>query len=64
LRGGEVSAGKYVTQDVFVSTKQQIGGAKQQEYAVEYDIAPNWQIKSSTNPQGNSGVDIFWRKRY
>jgi translocation and assembly module TamB len=64
LRGGEVSAGKYVTQDVFVSTKQQIGGATQQEYAVEYDIAPNWQIKSSTNPQGNSGVDIFWRKRY
>jgi translocation and assembly module TamB len=64
LSSGEVSAGKYVTQDVFVSTKQQIGGEKQQEYAVEYDIAPNWQIKSSTNPQGNSGIDIFWRKRY
>jgi translocation and assembly module TamB len=64
LSGGEVSAGKYVAQDVFVSTKQQIGGEKQQEYAVEYDIAPNWQIRSSTNPQGNSGIDIFWRKRY
>jgi autotransporter translocation and assembly factor TamB len=64
LSGGELSAGKYVTQDVFVSTKQQIGGEKQQEYSVEYDIAPNWQIKSSTNPQGDSGIDIFWRKRY
>jgi autotransporter translocation and assembly factor TamB len=64
LRGGEVSAGKYVTQDVFVSTKQQIGDESQQEFAVEYDIAPNWQIKSSTDSQGNSGVDIFWRKRY
>jgi translocation and assembly module TamB len=64
LRGGEISAGKYVTPDVFVSTKQQIGTEQQQEYAIEYDIAPNWQIRSSTSPQGNSGVDIFWRKRY
>ena len=64
LRGAQVSAGKYVTQDVFVSTKQQIGGENQQEFAIEYDIAPNWQIKSSTSPQGNSGIDIFWRKRY
>ena len=64
LSGGQVSAGKYVTQDVFVSTKQQVGGEKQQEYSVEYDITPNWQFKSSTSPQGNSGSDIFWHKRY
>jgi autotransporter translocation and assembly factor TamB len=65
LSGGEVSAGKYVTQDVFVSTKQQLGGEQQQqEYAIEYDIAPNWQLRSSTSPQGKSGSDIFWRKRY
>ena len=65
LSGGEVSAGKYVTQDVFVSTKQQLGGEQQQqEYAIEYDLAPNWQLRSSTSPQGKSGSDIFWRKRY
>jgi autotransporter translocation and assembly factor TamB len=64
VSGGQVEAGKYVTQDVFVSTKQQLGGEKQQEYSVEYDIAPNWQIKSSTSPKGNSGFDIFWRKQY
>lgn len=64
LSGGQLETGKYVTQDVFVSTKQQLGGERQQEYAIEYDIAPNWQIKSSTSPQGNSGFDIFWRKRY
>jgi translocation and assembly module TamB len=66
LNSGQVQAGKYVTQDVFVSTKQQVGGGaeRQQEYAIEYDIAPNWQFRSSTSPQGNSGSDIFWRKRY
>jgi autotransporter translocation and assembly factor TamB len=64
MAGGQVEAGKYVTSDVFVSTKQQFGGEKQQEYAVEYEVAPNWNIKSSTSPQGNSGIDIFWRKQY
>ncbi|TMA63197.1 MAG: hypothetical protein E6J73_09485 [Deltaproteobacteria bacterium] len=64
LSGGQVEAGKYVSQDVFVSTKQQVGGENQQEYAIEYDIAPNWQFRSSTSPQGKSGSDIFWRKRY
>jgi autotransporter translocation and assembly factor TamB len=64
LAGGQVEAGKYISSDVFVSTKQQFGGEKQQEYAVEYEVAPNWQIKSSTSPQGNSGIDIFWRKHY
>lgn len=64
LAGGQVEAGKYVTSDVFVSTKQQFAGDGRQEYAIEYEIAPNWQIKSSTSPQGNSGIDIFWRKRY
>jgi translocation and assembly module TamB len=64
LNSGQVEAGKYITQDVFVSTKQQLGGERQQEYGVEYDIAPNWQLKSSTSPQGNSGFDIIWRKQY
>ena len=64
LAGGQVEAGKYVSSDVFVSTKQQFGGGQQQEYAIEYEFAPNWQIKTSTSPQGNSGIDIVWRKRY
>ena len=59
-----VGIGKYITQDVFVSTRQQFGNEQEQEYSVEYNIAPNWQIKSSTNPKGDSGVDVFWRKQY
>jgi len=64
LSAGQIGVGKYVTEDVFVSTKQQIGGEHAQEYSIEYNITPEWQIKSSTDPEGKSSVDLFWRKRY
>ncbi len=64
VSGGQIGVGKYITEDVFVSTKQQIGGERGQEYAIEYNITPEWQIKSSTDPEGKSAVDLFWRKRY
>ena len=64
VSAGQIGVGKYVTDDVFVSTKQQIGDEHEQEYSVEYNIAPEWQIKSSTDPEGKSSIDLFWRKRY
>ena len=64
LRGGQVSAGKYVTQDVFVSTKQQIGGESQQEYFRRIRHRSQLANQKLDQPQGNSGIDIFWRKRY
>ena len=64
LTQGQVEVGKYVRDDVFVSATQQFGGESEQEYAVEYDVAPNWQIKSSTTSQGKSGIDLFWKKQY
>jgi autotransporter translocation and assembly factor TamB len=63
--GSKVGVGKYVTKDVFVSTSQQLGGdQKDQEYSIEYEIAPNWQLKSSTTSSGDSGIDLFWRRQY
>lgn len=64
LSAGQIGAGKYITDDVFVSTKQQIGGERRQEYSIEYNITPEWQIKSSTDPEGRSAIDLFWRKQY
>jgi translocation and assembly module TamB len=61
---GRVGIGKYVREDVFVSASQQFGEEKQQEVAVEYNITPNWQIRSSTTTDGESGIDIFWKKSY
>ncbi|MGH7769641.1 MAG: translocation/assembly module TamB domain-containing protein [Candidatus Binatia bacterium] len=61
---GKVAVGKYVKENVYVSAAQQLGGEKQQEYSVEYHITPNWQLKGSTESGRNSGVDLFWHKRY
>jgi len=61
---GKVAVGKYVKENVYVSASQQLGGEKQQEYSVEYQITPRWQLKGSTESGKNSGFDLFWHKRY
>jgi autotransporter translocation and assembly factor TamB len=61
---GKVAAGKYIRDNVYVSAAQELGGDKQQEYALEYQIGSNWQLKGSTESGRNSGIDIFWHKRY
>ncbi|MGH7831527.1 MAG: translocation/assembly module TamB domain-containing protein, partial [Candidatus Binatia bacterium] len=61
---GRIAVGKYVTQDAFVSASQGVGKEKEQEYSLEYQLAPNWQLKSSTTTQGESGIDLIWRKEY
>jgi translocation and assembly module TamB len=60
---GKVAAGKYVRENVYISASQELGGDKQ-EQSVEYQIAPSWQLKGSTESGHNSGIDIFWSKRY
>jgi translocation and assembly module TamB len=61
-----IGAGKYLSEDVFVSTSHSSADKKNQgqEFAVEYQMGENWQLKGSTTTTGNNGVDIFWQKRY
>ncbi|MGH7844493.1 MAG: translocation/assembly module TamB domain-containing protein, partial [Candidatus Binatia bacterium] len=60
INEARIGVGKYVREDVFVSATQQFGDKQQQEYALEYNLAPNWQLKSSTTSHGESGIDLFW----
>jgi autotransporter translocation and assembly factor TamB len=64
LSQSRVGVGKYVADDVFVSTSQQLSDASNREFAVEYSLSENWQIKASTTTRGNDGIDVFWRQRY
>jgi autotransporter translocation and assembly factor TamB len=61
---GKVAAGKYIRDNVFISASQELGGDRQQEYSVEYQISSNWQLRGSTESGRNSGIDVFWHKRY
>ncbi|MBI3801021.1 MAG: translocation/assembly module TamB domain-containing protein [Deltaproteobacteria bacterium] len=61
-----IGAGKYLSQDIYVSTSQATGSKNNQgqEFALDYQLDVNWQLKASTTTEGNSGIDIFWEKRY
>lgn len=61
---GRLGVGTYVTKDVFVSTTQQLGGQQRREVSVEYQLDTDWQLKASTTSQGDSSIDLFWRKWY
>ena len=61
---GEVSVGKYVLKDVYVTTSQHLGEEHEQEVSLEYQINRQWQVKGTTTSRGTSGVDIFWQKRF
>ena len=59
-----VSAGRYVTRDVFVTLAQDFTGRAGQTMGVEYSITRRLSLKLSTSTQGNSAVDLLWRRRY
>lgn len=62
--GGRIGYGRYVTRKTYVSLSQELDDERGREFSVEYQIAPDWKIRSSTSPTGDRGVDIFWHKQY
>jgi autotransporter translocation and assembly factor TamB len=62
--GGRVGFGRYVGSKTYVSASQQLSGEHGREVALEYEIAPDWKIGTSTTSTGSSGIDIIWHKRY
>lgn len=59
-----LGVGKYLTEDIFVTTARRLGEQPEQEFAIEYHIDTTWQLKSSTTSKGSSSIDLFWQKRY
>lgn len=64
LGQSRIGAGKYLSEDVFVSTSQSFSDKNGREFSLEYNLGENWQLKASTTTRGNDGVDVVWRKRY
>jgi translocation and assembly module TamB len=62
--GPRVSAGRYVSEDVFVSLSQEFGRREGQAVGIEYDVGRNVSIRASTSTRGDSAIDLFWRHRY
>jgi translocation and assembly module TamB len=62
--GGKVGFGRYVGSKTYVSASQQISGEHGRELSLEYEIAPDWKLGTSTTSKGANGIDIIWHKRY
>ncbi len=63
LQDAQVSIGKYIADDIFVSLSHRFGQSVE-EVRVEWVIFPEWSLETSTDTLGRSGVDLFWKRRY
>src|SRR6185436_16036336 len=64
LNKSRIGAGTYVRENVFVSTSQQLGDVNNHEFAIEYSLSENWQLKAATTTRGEDSIDVQWQKRY
>jgi translocation and assembly module TamB len=62
--GGKVGYGRYVGSKTYVSASQQISGEQGREVTLEYEIARDWKLGTTTTSKGSNGIDIIWHKRY
>jgi translocation and assembly module TamB len=60
----KVGIGSYIGRNTYVSVSEELAGEKGREVKVEYQIAPEWKIGTSTDSSGSSGVDLIWSKQY
>ncbi|WP_169545767.1 translocation/assembly module TamB domain-containing protein [Sneathiella aquimaris] len=59
----EVSAGKYITDQIYVGVSQG-GTAGSTSAKVEIEVTPNVKVESKTDQSSNSSVGVFWKWDY
>jgi translocation and assembly module TamB len=64
LGTGAISAGRYLTQKLFVSIGRQFGPEGGLQVALEYSITPRLKLEVSSTEAGGSAVDFLWRRDY
>ena len=64
FNSGRVGFGRYIGSKTYVTAGQELAGERGQEFRVEYQLAPDWKIGTSTTSKGASGAEIIWHKRY
>ena len=64
LTGGQIGFGRYIGPNTYVSVTQDVAGKGSREVNVEYNLAPDWKVTTSTNATGDNSAGIVWQKRY
>ena len=64
LGSGTVKAGRYVTQDLFLSVGSEVGDNNNTSIGLEYSINRRLKVRGSSSSQGETALDFFWRLDY
>lgn len=64
LASGRVGFGRYLSPNTYVSVSQDVAGKGGREVNVEYNLAPDWKITTSTSAAGDNSAGIVWQKQY
>lgn len=62
--GGRIGFGRYIGRGTYVSASQQLTDEYGREVRLEYEIAKDIKIGTSTSSTGGNGIDVIWHKRY
>ena len=62
--GEQVRFGRNLNRKTRISASHSMGGKAGQEVAIDYEISPNIDLRTTTSSKGSSGADIIWRQRY
>jgi len=62
-RGPTVSAGKYVSEGIYVGIEQELTDAKQ-DVVIEADITPNLSVESRAGTRSGAGIGFNWKYDY
>src|SRR5918992_5495010 len=57
-----ISAGQYITQDLFLSYERQFGKEGGNTVGVEYNLSRELLLKGSSSDLGESALDLLWRR--
>ena len=64
LGSGTVKAGRYVTQDLFLSVGREVGEDSGTSIGLEYSINRRLKVRGSSSSEGETAIDFFWRLDY
>ena len=64
FESGSMRGGRYVTQDLFISYQHQLDERGRNTVGVEYSLSPRVKLKGSSDDEGRTSLDLFWRIDY
>jgi autotransporter translocation and assembly factor TamB len=59
-----IGAGRYITQDIFLSYERQLGEQRSNTVGVEYSLCRRLRLKGTSSDLGETALDVLWRLDY